>query len=232
MRHGFRRLGRALAAWLALANAAHAADSMEFWPEVNGFITLGPQTRLFLDGAYAKGRESENASLDLAAYLDVSLMPIRRELRTEDWQRSRFLWARVGYDRISNSTNREDVDVVEHRGIVSVLGKAALPAEVWLEARARADLRWMGDDYSTRYRFRVEFTREFTVFEHTVVPFLNVEWFYDTRYDDWARTLAMLGPEVTVNPHFRYQVYLARQTDRLPTRSDLNALGLNFMWYY
>jgi hypothetical protein len=42
----------------------------------------------------------------------------------------------------------------------------------------------------------------------------------------------MLGPEVTVNPHFRYQVYLARQTDRLPTKSDLNAIGLNFMWYH
>jgi hypothetical protein len=110
-------------------------------------------------------------------------------------------------------------------------GKAPLPADVWLEARARADLRWIGDDYSARYRLRVEFTREFTVRQHTVVPFFNVEWFYDTRYDGRARTLAMLGPEVAVNPHFRYQIYLGRQTDRLPTKSDLNVLGVNFMWY-
>jgi hypothetical protein len=38
----------------------------------------------------------------------------------------------------------------------------------------------------------------------------------------------MSGPEVTVNPHFRYEVYVARQTDRLPEKSDLNALGVNF----
>ena len=33
---------------------------------------------------------------------------------------------------------------------------------------------------------------------------------YDTRYDDWARTLATLGAEVTMTDHFRYEVYIAR----------------------
>ena len=111
-------------------------------------------------------------------------------------------------------------------------GQAQLPAEFVLEARVRADLRWIGDDYSNRYRFRIEVTREFTVRDHTVVPYFNVEWFYDTRYDGWARTLYQLGPEVTVNKHFRYEIYLAHQRDHLPTSSDLNALGLNLKWYY
>jgi hypothetical protein len=222
----------ALCVWLGLARTADAADATEFWPEANVFVTLGPQTRLFLDGAFADGKESDQTSLDLAAYLDISLLPIRKNLRTDDWQRSRYFWARIGYDRIFNSTGGTDVKVAENRGIISFLGKAPLPAEVWLEARARADLRWIGDDYSTRYRFRIEFTREFTVLQHTVVPFFNVEWFYDTRYDGWARTLATLGPEVAVNPHFRYQVYIGRQTDRLRNKSDLNVLGVNFMWYH
>jgi hypothetical protein len=70
-----------------------------------------------------------------------------------------------------------------------------LPGEVWLESRVRADLRWIRADYPTRYRFRIEATREFTVLNHTVVPYVNVEWFYDTRYEGWARTLYQLGPE-------------------------------------
>jgi hypothetical protein len=35
-----------------------------------------------------------------------------------------------------------------------------------------------------------------------VVPYLNFECFYDTRYDDWARTLATLGAEVTATDRF------------------------------
>jgi hypothetical protein len=124
------------------------------------------------------------------------------------------------------------VDVGEHRGIVSLLGKAALPAEVLLEFCARADLRWMDDDHSSRYRFRIEFMREFTAPQHKVVSFFNAEWFYDTRHDGWAGTLATLGLEVAVNPHLRYHVHPGRQTYRLPRESDLNVLGVNFMWHH
>lgn len=216
-----------------LAGVAHAADSSEFWPEVSGFVALNPRTRIHVNAAYAEAKESDTTSLDLAAYLDVSLKPIlRKELQAEDWQRSRYLWARIGYDRVFKANDGMDAEVAEDRGIVSLYAKAALPGEVWLEARVRADLRWIGDDYSKRYRFKVEATREFTVLNHTVVPYFNVEWFYDTRYDGWARTLYQLGPEVTLNKHFRFEVYVARQEDRLPSESSTNAFGVVAKWYY
>jgi uncharacterized protein DUF2490 len=217
----------------ALAGVAQAADSSEFWPEVSGFVALSPRTRIYLNAAYAEAKESDDKSLDLAAYLDISLKPIlRKELLAEDWQRSRYFWARIGYDRVFKATDGADAEVAEDRGILALYAKAPLPADVWLEARVRADLRWIGDDYSTRYRFRVEATREFTVLNHTVVPYFNVEWFYDTRYDGWARTLYQLGPEVTLNKHFRFEVYIARQEDRLPSASSTNAFGVVAKWYY
>jgi hypothetical protein len=222
-----------LCVYQALAGVAHAADSSEFWPEVSGFVALSPRTRIYLNAAYAEAKESADKSLDLAAYLDISLKPIlRKELLAEDWQRSRYLWARIGYDRVFKATDGADAEVSEDRGIVALYAKAPLPAEFWLEARVRTDLRWIGDDYSTRYRFRVEATREFTVLNHTVVPYFNVEWFYDTRYDGWARTLYQLGPEVTLNKHFRFEVYVARQEDRLPSSSSTNAFGVVAKWYY
>jgi hypothetical protein len=217
----------------ALAGAVHAADSSEFWPELSGFVALAPRTRIHLNAAYAEATESDTQSLNLAAYLDISLKPIlRQELQAKDWQRSRYLWARIGYDRAFKATDGMDAEVAEDRGILSLYAKAPLPAEVWLEARVRADLRWIGDDYSTRYRFKVEATREFTVLNHTVVPYFNAEWFYDTRYDGWARTLYQLGPEVTLNKHFRFEIYVARQEDRLPSASSTNAFGVVAKWYY
>jgi hypothetical protein len=83
-------------------------------------------------------------------------------LQTLDWQRRRYFWARIDYDRYK-VTGRTGAEVTENRGIVSFYGKALLPAEVVLEVRVRADLRWIGEDYLTRYRFRNEITREFTV---------------------------------------------------------------------
>jgi len=225
-------LGITVSASLAVSQPARAAAPWEFWPEANAFLSLSPQTRIFLDAAYADGKESDHAALDLGAYLDISLKPIKRKLQTLDWQRSRYFWARIGYDRVYKVTGRTGAEVTENRGIVSFYGKALLPAEVVLEVRVRADLRWIGEDYSTRYRVRSEITREFTVLDHTVVPYFNVEWFYDTRYDGWARTLYQIGSEVTLTTHFRYEIYLARQTDRLPKDSDLNAFGVNFKWYY
>ena len=222
----------ALFACQALGGAAHAADSSELWPELSAFIALRPDARLYLDASYARDKESAARTLDLSAFVDISIKPILREqLRTEDWQRSRFFWTRLGYTRVVKAADSAAY-VAEDRGILSLYGKAPLPSEVWLEARARADLRWIDHDYSTRYRMRLEATREFTVLERTVVPYANVEWFYDTRYDSWARTLYQAGTEITVNQHFRFEIYVARQNDRRPSEETLDALGLVAKWYF
>jgi len=221
---------------LALGGTASAGDPWELWPEGQMFVGLNPRTRLFLNVAYARGKESDEASLDAAAYLDVSFLPVgprrRASLRSEDWQRGRYFWARVGYDRVFKATETQGKSVAEDRGILSLWAKAPLPAGVWLEGRARADLRWIGAEYSTRYRWRFEATREFLVLDRPVVPYLNVEWFYDTRYDGWARTLYQAGAEFTVNEHFRFELNLSQQTDTLPETSRLNAFSVVAKGYY
>jgi hypothetical protein len=226
-----RSLPAALCACSALGGTAYAGDPWEFWPELSGFVQLSPVTRVYFDAPYAAG-EDDDKSLDLAAYLDISLKPIRKHYRqAEDWQRSRYAWLRIGYDHAFKATGGTR-SATENRGIISLLHKYKLPADMWLEGRGRVDFRWIDGNYSTRYRFRLEATREFTLLDHTVVPYFNVEWGYDTRYDGWARTLYQAGPEVTVNEHFRYELYLARQVDHFPSASSLNAFGVVAKWYY
>jgi hypothetical protein len=220
---------------LVFAGPARAEETSEFWPELSAFMQLNERARAFFDASYALGKESDVKSLDAAAYLDVSLKPIgpiRRERLTDDWQRNRYLWARVGYVRVFEQTDSEGVEVVEDRGVIALYGRLPLPAEFWIETRTRADFRWIGSEYSNRYRFRLDLSREFAVRDRGVVPYFNFEWFYDTRFDDWARTLLTLGAEVTMTDHFRYEVYVARQADRLPEEKDLDALGVVLKWYY
>lgn len=217
----------------ALSGQAAAADDSEFWPELSAFVAMTPQTRLHLDASYARDKESTFHSLDASAFLDVSLAPLlRKELRTEDWQRSRFLWTRVGYTRVFKSSDGGPTSVAEDRLSAALYAKGEFPGAVWIEGRARVDLRWLGGDFSSRERFRLEANREFTVLDHSVVPYMQVEAFYDTRYHAWARMLYQPGVEVTLDPHFRIELYVARQVDRQPTHQSLDALGVVAKWYY
>jgi hypothetical protein len=225
-------LSATLCAGSALWGQAHAADATEFWPEISAYVALQPATRVYLDASYTRDKAAEARSLELSAFLDLSIQPIlREELRTEDWQRGRYFWARLGYTHVAKATDGIRA-AAEDRGVVSLYAKALLPSEVVLEGRARADLRWIGGDYSTRYRLRLEMNREFTVREHSVVPYAHAEVFYDTRYDAWARALYQMGTEITASKGFRYELYLARQNDRRPHDETLNSLGLVGKWYF
>lgn len=227
-----RHLSVAACAASLLSGSAVAGDPWELWPEASAFITLGSATRAYLDASYAKGKESEFLAVDASAFLDISIKPIlRKSLATGDWQRSRYFWARIGYTRV-NQVASGTRETSENRGVLSVYGKLPLPEEIWLEGRARVDFRWIGGDYSTRYRARLEATREFTVRDHPVVPYLNAEAFYDTRYGGWSRFLYEAGTEVTLDKRWRFELYVARTVDVLPEHSALNAVGLVAKWYH
>ena len=148
-----------LALCLALATAAQAAND-EFWPEVRLYKQLNEAARLYFSADYTEGKESNaastSASANVTAAVDVSLEPVwRAALRSQDWERNRYLWARFGYTRVSKielGTREQSED----RGILALNARYALPAEIWFEGRARADLRWISGDYSTRYRLRAQ----------------------------------------------------------------------------
>ena len=221
-----------LLAGAASSGQVEAADSSEVWPELSAFIQMTPRTRMYLDASYARGRESDARTLDVTGAVDVSIKPLLREqLRAQDWQRSRFLWTRVGYTRVFKSSDGS-TSVAEDRLNVALYAKAELPAQVWLEGRVRSDLRWIGGDFSTRQRLRLEVNREIAFQAHSVVPYFQVEAFYDTRYHGLSRMLYQPGAEVAIDPDFRLELYLAWQDDRLPARESLSAVGLVAKWYY
>ena len=220
-----------LTAVCTASRPAAAADAHEVWPEASAFVDLSRQTRLYFDAAYASGAESDTQALDLVACVDVSMVPLVRPwLRSDDWARRRYFWARVGYTHVGKQEGGE-LKAGENRGVVALFAKAPLPGRVWLEARARVDLRWLGDEYSTRYRARLEANRDFTLGRFPLTPYFNAEAMYDTRYEGWTRALYQAGSEVTVSRRFRFELYGALQVDRLPEKATLGAIGVVAKWY-
>jgi len=239
-----------MASVLAPRPVRGAEEATEVWPELNLFKRTGATTRLYFVGAYAENKDSKLGTLDVAGYFDLTLRPMfRPSLRSHDWRARRYFWVRVGYDHIFKTEDRNSKETSEHRGIVAVLGRTWLPGRVFVEGRLRTDLRWIGSEYSTRYRARIEINRDFVVRGRAVTPYLQIEPFYDTRYDDWSRALYQVGVEIETRKflhrenwdfrverqnraHFRLEPYVALQVDWKPERSVVTAFGIVARWYY
>ena len=219
------------------SDSAQSGDPWEFWPELNLFTTVNPTTRFYFVAAESKGKESELRTVDVAGYLDLTIGPrlqplrLRRARQKEDWQTKKYFWTRIGYDHIFK-VEGETKQAPERRGIVAFHARHYLPGAILVEGRTRADLRWIEDEYSTRYRFRIEVNRDFTVLDRVITPFVQAEGFYDTRYDGWSRQLYQVGAEIGVIRHFRVEPSVARQVDRLPSPSGLYAFAFVARWYY
>ena len=236
---------------LAARPARAAEEATEVWPELNLFKKTSATTRLYFVAAYAENQDSQLGTLDVAAHFDLTLKPVLRpSLRTQNWQGRRYFWIRLGYDHVFKTEDRESKETSEHRGIVAVLGRTWLPGQILVEGRLRADLRWIGSEYSTRYRARLEVNRDFAVRGRTVTPYLQIEPFYDTRYDDWSRALYQVGAEIQVRKllhrdeggdfrvhvenraHFRLEPYVALQVDWKPEHTIVTAFGIVARWYF
>jgi hypothetical protein len=213
-------------------DSAQSGVPWEFWPELDLYKTVNPTARFYFVVAESKGKESPLRTVDLAGYLDLTIgRHLPRTRQKEDWQTKKYVWVRIGYDEVLMAEGGTRTPP-EHRGIVALHGRHYFPGGILVEVRTRADLRWLEDGYSTRYRVRIEVNRDFTVLDHVITPYVEAEDFYDTRYDGWARQLYQVGAEIGVARHFRVEPSVARQVDHLPSSSVLSVFALVARWYF
>ncbi len=217
----------------ALPSPARAGDRVrEFVPEVNAFVKLSDQTRLFLLGDITQNLTTDRTEGEVGAHLDFTLKPVLRPRLTEaDWVRDRYLWARVGYV-VLTSPDKRGTGPEERRGILEITGRMPLPNDIWLVNRARVDLRGIQGESSQRYRLRFGIEREFTVSGVAVVPYGQAEAFYDTRYDTWNRQLYQFGAEVALTKRWRIEPYYARQNDSRSSIERVDRLGFVLKYFH
>jgi hypothetical protein len=217
----------------ALLQPARAEDHhSELVPELNVFIKLNKQVRLYLLGDITQGLSPSFTDGEFGAHLDFTLKPIlRRTLRSGNWERERYLWVRAGYVGSTDVDDRDDGSTT-HMMLLEMTGRFELPWEVWLVNRARVDFRDIDGERSQRYRLRVGIEREFTVCRVVMVPYVQAETFYDSRFDTFNRQLYQAGVEIELNKHWRIEPYVARQNDSRSPSGNLNRIGLVLKSYF
>ena len=219
---------------------ARAGDSFQLLPEVDAFLKVDERTRIFLytSSTFSKSSGSgDSLSIqegEAGAHVDYTLTPaVRRQLRDEDWVRSRYLWMRAGYNRARSLGEAERDDRFrENRGVFELNARSLpLAGGIDLYGRARVDLRERNDDWSRRYRLRLGAERMAEVNGRAVIPYAEAEAVYDTRYDAWSQWRYKAGAELELTRSWRIEPYFQLTANSRPEHSTTRALGLVLKFY-
>jgi hypothetical protein len=188
-----------------------AAQSLQSWPEIDGYLQFNSTVR----GSFFVALTRENAegsSGEIGPNIDFFLKPLVKLKRITvfelDQSKSRPAMFRLSYRYLPAVEGP-----TEHRVGVEATGRYPLIQGVLLSDRNRADLRYVDDEFSWRYRNRLSAERTFGIHGYHFVPYVRGEAFYDCRFGKWSRTALTAGSTFPVGKHFELESYYEHQND-------------------
>jgi hypothetical protein len=213
-------------------NCSIAQDaSFEFWPETDIWFTLSPSWRLSTFVPITKYNESGNRDLNVYLHADYRwgrtkfsvferMMDENKAGQIKAWMvRSGFMEGWSLGDNAGEYT--EDMLFMElHRRMLLRNG-------ILISHRIRNDFRWVGQDpvFSYRFRYRLMVEKEFTTRRISIVPYWNVEPYWDSRYSTFNRVRLIIGTTVVLGKRLAYEANVTYQHD--PHYDATNMYALN-----
>lgn len=179
---------------LALPGVAEAQEAepeprpayFELWPEADGFLNISKRLRLILQTPFAFQPETGYQEMQVAGYVDFSLGGSFRDkgfLPSERWT-PRPPSVRLG---ILQGAAMANGDYEETRLMADLVFRRTFKGRTQLSLRNRGEARWLGGDFSWRYRLRLRADRDITIRRYGLSPYLSAEPYYDSRSGTVAR---------------------------------------------
>jgi hypothetical protein len=215
---------------LAAVPALAQESTTEFWPEVDSWLRVSPQWRFSLFVPISKNIETHYREGNLIAQVDFAFGETHRWRRLLDESRARrmdtFL-LRGGYLG-GKSLGDDGAEYDEHMAFVELHVRIPLKGSFLLSHRFRPEARWLGQNEAPaqRYRYRLMLEREFMRGRVSLVPYVNGEAYYDSRYDTVNRIRAIGGATVGWSRHFAIEGNWTYQHDSRSSVTYTNAFGL------
>ena len=206
----------------------------EIWPELDTYVRLASKTRLFFSFRPIISADDRSFSeSQLGANIEFEFAPMRNIDLTDSPDRDKYhhLRARLGYWE-ARSHDVSGAGVTERRIVTELTPRASLPFETLLSVRNRFELRWLDGDDAWRFRLYPKLQRDTPIGSVTFTPYAAVEFFYDSRFDEWNRTRYQVGVSVPTAKWIVPEVYYARQEDRNPVKKYVNILGLKITLHF
>jgi hypothetical protein len=232
-----RAVSSALLIWLAIAGTAAAEDpSKEFWPEVDTWLRLSPAWRLSLFVPLSENLDTHYREGNVILQGDFAFGQTRFDRRLMDEDRARKMKAfllRGGYLG-GKSLDDHGEAYTERTALVELHVRIPLKGGFLLSHRLRADLRFLGDDseFSNRWRYRLQLEKEFTAGRTSLVPYVNVEPYYDSRYETVNRVRLIAGTSVAWSPRLALETNGTYQYDSHSSTREVLALNVILHVYF
>jgi hypothetical protein len=228
-----RPLFLAFIIWVVAAGTAAADDpSKEFWPEIDTWWRISPAWRVSLFVPISENLDTHYREGNLILQGDYAwgtssrLRPVR--LLDEGRQQNvKTFLLRGGYLG-GKSLDDEGQAYSEQTMLVEFHLRTPLKGGMLLSSRLRADLRWLGQnsEFSTRWRFRAMVEKEITAGRASIVPYVNVEPYYDSRYDTVNRVRLIPGATVAWSPRAAIEGNVTYQYDSRSSATHVLALNV------
>ena len=207
-------------------------SSFEFWPETDIWYRLNPSWRLSAFIPITKYHESKSRDLNIYLQADYAWGRTKyaffRRLMDENRAQKLKVWLiRGGYMKGWSLGNNAD-DYSEDMLFAEIHRRLPMKGEILLSNRFRTDFRWLGQDskFSYRLRYRVMIEKEYKAGKLSIVPYVNVEPFWDSRYSTFNRIRLIGGSTFTWVPLLALEGNLTYQFDSSYDTNNLFALNL------
>lgn len=221
------------------SNIASQDFSYEIWPEIDAWYKITPGLRLSSFATTTRYLESNTRDFNITLQADHSFGKSKKFLFTRllDQNQAEALkvWLIRGgymggwslYD-LGESYSEDMLFAEIHRRFL-------LRRLILFSQRLRMDNRFLGQDnpdYSYRFRYRAMFEKEFLSGKTSIIPFISVEPFYDSRYNTINRVRAIGGTTVTWKQRFALEGNITYQYDSKPNPKNLLAFNAILHLYF
>ena len=222
----------AVVIWVAAAGTALAdAPAKEFWPEIDTWLRLSPAWRLSLFVPITENLDTHYREGNLILQADFGWAASKRTRRLVDDQRAQAMqvWLIRGGYLGGKSLDDQGGAYTEYTGFGELHLRLPLKGGFLLSHRLRADLRWLGQDsheFSNRWRYRLMLEKEFAAGRASLVPYVNAEAYYDSRYDTVNRVRLIVGDSVAWSPRTALETNVTYQYDSHSSTKEILALNV------
>ena len=207
-------------------------SSLEFWPETDIWYRLNPSWRLSAFIPITKYNESKDRDLNIYLQADYAWGKTKhlfsRRLMDENRIQVMKAWMVRGGFMEGWSLGENAGNYTEDMLFAEIHRRIPIKGGILLSHRIRNDFRWVGEDptFSYRFRYRVMIEKEFTVGRGSIVPYVNVEPYWDSRYSIFNRVRVIGGATVGWGPRFAFEGNITYQYDSHYDTANLWALNL------
>jgi hypothetical protein len=217
---------------ITICNGQNA--SFELWPETDIWYRLNSSWRLSTFIPVTKYNENDSRDLNVYLHIDYAwgntkyavfrrLMDQEREQALKDWM------VRGGVMK-GWSIGKYKGDYSEDMVFAEIHRRVPLKANILLSQRFRTDTRWLGNEnnFSYRFRYRLMVEKEFKSGKSSIVPYVNIEPYWDSRYSKIVKTRFIGGVTTTWRDRYAIEGNLTYQYDETYTTENLYALNVIF----